>query len=823
MASVLTKDPTKRDSEGRAKCTVESEPGIRSTDAADPQNSLDSRVPSGPSDPPVITGSPTCVQTSPTSCEEVPISSPDSLYRFLFVDKCQRESHRVAAVIPGVTSMFLISSELNSQKACLLHLQNVVPECGPDGGDVHRSSNNAFPSYSCGKITSWGHPPLYAAPPPPSPPFFIPAREQPGSDMFKLDQLDSKLVKEEAVKVRLHDRAYQHYTQSQEGLKKLCPLSDISLGNLNFPHPSFAPLQGRTDAHFSWQKSPAALRRSKEVTAFYDSSQVLLQEALDSEATGSSSSSDDEPEHGEISSVLCSRNFERKWLEERAELGSRCSWLQIRSSELDGRIQQMTELHKNICATKGRVVLADSQPLTDRHIQQIPKGEMTDSEPSSPTRLLHNIKSQSDQLNLFVSSLKHPLSFSTFYNQDQTLQERGTIISGPRGGDVYQFGSSERKKPRPRRLFKADRSFMCARTRPLVAYHKHKLFHFKSITPTSPQETRNSAASLSSPLSPPSCLFCSCHPVNLSDCGCRSNFRTHRSEPVSGFLKCHRVQRVTHREEWLLRPLVINHLLLTPADTRNISSQHNSHKYKRSAQDYQRKVLGLSPIQVLGSACNRSNRSRQRRRRKRRRGRGWCSRLTKGEQDELNQVLDLDESSDNLLEDSYVRVSYSRVSQQRDGAYNISDILLPVSLFKVEKLQYNNIQTPSWRVVSPRCLTEADKEENKETEELGDHVFAQRHLPLEQKEKLRWSFWKRRKCFRSPTRSDSRQSGSGGGICTSGEESSVEWSSAQLDSDEQPWEERLPRASWELRVFPLDEAEEAALLSDEDGVSFGLV
>uniref|UniRef100_A0A1A7XCH6 KAT8 regulatory NSL complex subunit 1-like n=1 Tax=Iconisemion striatum TaxID=60296 RepID=A0A1A7XCH6_9TELE len=812
MASALTSDLTKGDSEGRARCTVEPEPGIRSTVAADPQNSLDSCIPSGPSDPPVNPGSPTCVPTSATSCEEVPISSPDSLYRFLFVDKCQRESHRVAAVIPGVTSMFLISSELSIQEACLLHGPSVVPECGPDGGDVHHSSINAFPSYSCGKIPSWGHTPSYAAqPPPPSPPIFVPAREQPGSDMFMLDQLDSKLVKEEAVKVRLSahtgldDRAYQHYTQQLEELKELCPLGDASLGNLHFPHLSLTPPQGCTDANFFWHKTPTALLPFKEVPEFCDSSQVLLrglQEALDSEATGSSSSSDEDPEDGEISLV---RSFEGKWLEERAELSCRWSWLQLRLSELDGRIQRMTDLHKNIRATRGKVVLADSHPLTDRHIQQIPKRDMADSEPSSPTRLLNNIKSQSDQLNLFVSSLKHPLSFSTFYNQDQTLKENRTIISG-------QFGSSERKKPRTRRLFKADRSFMCARTRPLVTYHKHKLFHFKSVTPTSPQKSRKSAESLFS--------FCSCDPVNLSDCGCRNNSGTHRSEPLfSGFPKCHRVQRVTPREEWLLKPLVINSLLSSPADKRNISSQHNSHKYRRHAQDYQRKVLSLSPIKMLGSACNHSNRSRQRRRRKKRRGRG--SRLTKGEQDEL--VLDLDESSDNILEDSYTHVSYSRVSQQRDDVYNISDIVLPVSLFKVEKLQYKNIQTPSWRVVNVRCLTEAENEENKEIEDLSDDAFAQRHLPLEQKEKLRWSFWKKRKCFRSPTRSDSRQSGSGGGMCTSGEESSVEWSCAQLDSDEQPWEERLPPASWERRVFPLDDAEEAALLSDEVKVSFGLV
>lgn len=41
-------------------------------------------------------------------------------------------------------------------------------------------------------------------------------------------------------------------------------------------------------------------------------------------------------------------------------------------------------------------------------------------------------------------------------------------------------------------------------------------------------------------------------------------------------------------------------------------------------------------------------------------------------------------------------------------------------------------------------------------------------------------------CLFFHSRSGSRLSGSGSAMCTSGEESSVEWSSAQLDTDEQP-------------------------------------
>lgn len=56
-----------------------------------------------------------------------------------------------------------------------------------------------------------------------------------------------------------------------------------------------------------------------------------------------------------------------------------------------------------VCVFKGGVVLAESQPLTDRQIQQTLLREMAglsctasdaDTEPCSPTRLLHNIERQ---------------------------------------------------------------------------------------------------------------------------------------------------------------------------------------------------------------------------------------------------------------------------------------------------------------------------------------------------------------------------------------------------------------------------------------------
>ncbi|KAI4886185.1 hypothetical protein NFI96_014738, partial [Prochilodus magdalenae] len=210
-------------------------------------------------------------------------------------------------------------------------------------------------------------------------------------------------------------------------------------------------------------RSGPFMQKAKDMQGLAQCGQAVLQEvqkAIDSDATASSS--DEEWDHegtpgadsdGSDTAVLLdtsvsplegesSTNFwtptgppqssclgcEWRWQCERAELASCWTWLQLRLSELDCRIQQLRELHRRLLACKGSVVLAESQPLTDRQIQQmlltetaglaLTAGNMhdmtaeLDTEPSSPTRLLWNIERQSAQLSQIVNSLMAPLSVS---------------------------------------------------------------------------------------------------------------------------------------------------------------------------------------------------------------------------------------------------------------------------------------------------------------------------------------------------------------------------------------------------------------------------
>lgn len=863
------------DSDGRAMCSIELQPHMRPIDDDDNDlqqkmwnlssfHFLDSCLPfsllDASSNPPL---SP-CPQTSDSQCETMSLPSPNSLVNLLSFNKGSRDSHHVASVFPDVPDMFLVPGpEHNRQHICLPRGWSAAPECQPYGGDVYHSSLNLMsvcPPYPQGELTSPGHTHFFApslrqekaagmvCPPPVS--------AQPCIDRVSPDQLTSRAVLEEAVKAQfsrqtdlrsralklrkrlqilLGEQTVRHCNQQLEGLAKHSQHGDLSFDCFN-------SAQESSKLSFPWLELPIASSSFSEVGEFSHSSQVVLrglQEALDSEATASSSS-DEEPVEEKIRSRISSisSSCEKQWLEERAELSSRWTWLELRLAELEGKILQLEGVHKHIRSMKGRVVLADSQPLTDRQIQQTLLKEMAglsctasdpDNEPCSPTRLLHNIERQSAQLSQIVNSLMPPLSFSPLSKQSQTCKDRRTLPSGQRG-DVFLPVSSKRKRLGTRRLFKADASCVCARTRPLVTYHKPRLFTFNSYGSGSPLHSRKSTATFSSSLSSSSCsCYSSCDPIvscsdpDCSSCGVSSDTFSFRRHPVSslsfGTPTSHHVKRVPGREVWSQRPLVVN----SPANYKRHSSTplHNSQEYKQNVRHRKSRVMGLSPIRLLVSAQSRHSKASQRRRKRR-----LIRRLLEDEEDALYQLCDPAESSDDVLEESYSHASHKQASQgfvrkrQGENVYNINNIVIPMPLAKVEKLQYKEILIPSWRVVDIQPLMEMEPEK---AEALSDEVFAQRHLALEQKEKLRWSSWDKRKHRRRPTRSGSRLLGSGGGVYTSGEESSVEWSCAQLDLDDSlRSEEWLPQTPWEPRVFPLDEDEEGALLSDkQEKVPYG--
>ncbi|XP_029967845.1 KAT8 regulatory NSL complex subunit 1-like protein isoform X2 [Salarias fasciatus] len=852
------------DSDRRTMCFIEPAPRATSTEDGDIQKVLlnissfqflESCSPSSLLDVSVNPVFSPCRKASASQCETDSLLSPGSFAELFSFNQDQRDFQALCSAFPGVPGMFLAPSpQHNGQEACVQHGQSAAPACRPDGGDVHYSSltfSSVCPSYSHGEIKSQGCGALFATPAaltqvkqvtgagcPPSaslrPCVGWATLDRPACKAGLQDALEEQLSRQAGLQDRagklqrrlqglLGEQAVRHCSQQLEGLKRNPQHGKVFLDGSAPADPDVLPPQAATKSPFYWERSSKHLDFFAEVGEFSQCSQLMLrdlQTALDSEATASSSSDEEPEEHHGRTSPTISR-CEKQWLEERAELGSRWSWLHLHLAELERRIQQLIGVHRRIRSSKGGVVLADSQPLTDQQIQQTLMKEITglsctgsdaDIEACSPTRLLHNIERQSAHLNQIVNSLMP--NFSPLSKQPTSW--KGKRTSGQRG-DVLLPESSKRRRLTNRRLFKADVSCVCARTRPLVSYHKPKLFTLTPLSSSSLLDSINSTSTLSSCLLSSSCSCCSlCDPVVLcSDLDCStSRIPSSSTSRATETSMCHCSQRVRGMQ---------GQFVLDIKSSRSAKYKRHSstpllhgHKYKNHARHHRKIILGLSPIRASGSHRTQPTRFSQKRRKRKH------NRVVDDEEDVQYQLYDPEENSDDLLKESYTYASHKRASQgfvrghRGESVYSINSVLMPMSLTKVEKLQYKDILTPRWRLVETPSLLELEtvneaSSEEVQVEDLSDEAFAQRHMALEQKEKLRWPSWGKRKCH---TRSGSRLSGSVCGMYTSGEESSVECS-AQLDADEQSKsEEQLPQIPWEPRVFPLDEDEEALSLSN---------
>ncbi|XP_022522466.1 KAT8 regulatory NSL complex subunit 1 isoform X1 [Astyanax mexicanus] len=78
-----------------------------------------------------------------------------------------------------------------------------------------------------------------------------------------------------------------------------------------------------------------------------------------------------------------------------------------------------------------------------------------------------------------------------------------------------------------------------------------------------------------------------------------------------------------------------------------------------------------------------------------------------------------------------------------ESSFDINNIVIPMSVAattRVEKLQYKEILTPSWREVDITARKIFKEDDSVEIEDLSDAVFSQLHLPYEEQERSRWSW-----------------------------------------------------------------------------------
>ncbi|XP_030199986.1 KAT8 regulatory NSL complex subunit 1-like protein isoform X2 [Gadus morhua] len=559
--------------------------------------------------------------------------------------------------------------------------------------------------------------------------------------------------------------------------------------------------QETSDAPFSAAVEPCEMAMCNKATL----QGIGPEFSLDSEATDSSSSSDDDDDRDvdegrprlqrkrrrDNQKILpgSPTSNELRWLGDRAEMGSRWSWLVLRLAELEGRIQHLVELLKHFHSTKVGVVLGDSQSLTDQQqIQQtllketlglsctarVRGGELpwdADYEHSSPTCLLRNIERQSAQLSQIVTSLS-PCS-SPHSKAPHTLMGVTKTAYSPQGAENKRRRLSI--QGRHRALRRPLKGF-CARTRPLLTYHKHRLFTMEEAGPGALQAGQSTSPPSSSSWEPVAQCAVPSGPLSISPGGSLTCGATHSKPPPPSCSSdspcCSHFQRTPSGERWSQRPIEVD--VAEPCDP------------------------SLS----------------------------WDGLHRSGEEGLSDLLCDHHEISE-LLEETYTeyqkhtRMLASRGPVHRrkgETLYGLDNIIIPMSLApgaKVEAKQYKHILTPSWRLVSMQTSQEMrGEEEGDEVEGMTEEVFLQRHLEPERREMLRWSSWGRRRCRHRST----RPSG-GEGPCSLGEEeSSMESSPALLEMDEHSGMEdkRMPASPWEPRSFPLTEAAEEKALPSVD-------
>nr|XP_036846672.1 KAT8 regulatory NSL complex subunit 1-like protein [Manis javanica] len=180
-----------------------------------------------------------------------------------------------------------------------------------------------------------------------------------------------------------------------------------------------------------------------------------------------------------------------------------------------------------------------------------------------------------------------------------------------------------------------------------------------------------------------------------------------------------------------------------------------------------------------------------------------------------------------------------------ESSYDIDNIVIPMSLVaptKLEKLQYKEILTPSWRMVVLQPLHECNVGEEEIfgiagkglwtcIEDLSDEIFSLRHKKYEEREQAGWSLWEQSKWHRRNSRAYSKNgegqdlllkeylSDSGGGQhCAAQSSKELPSASQDLSAHGSPslnQSQEIKSLWWERRAFPLKDEDTEALLCQE--------
>ncbi|XP_044602590.2 KAT8 regulatory NSL complex subunit 1-like protein isoform X11 [Equus asinus] len=536
-----------------------------------------------------------------------------------------------------------------------------------------------------------------------------------------------------------------------------------------------------------------------------------VEEGLDSDATVSSSD-DDLDEYTIRKNVAVNCSTEWKWLVDRARVGSRWTWLQAQISELEYKIQQLTDVHRQIRASK-------SAQLTEIINSLIaPLNLSPTSSPLSSKSCNHKC-------------VANGVSRSASENLDELSSSSSWLLN--------QKHSKKRRKDRTR-LKAPSLTVMstAARTRPLQSFHKRKLYRLSSTFYWTPQTLPSKETFLNTTQMP--CLQSA---STWSSCGHNSKsqiLKEHVSELDSSFhsvlslpsdvpLHFHfeTLFKKTEVKGDLAENKFVGDCIISPSPVHNTSLNQWRNGYSPTCKP---QIRSESSAQLLQG------------RKKRHLSETALGERTRFEEFAFQPTEPGSHSNftavTNVSVISRTQNSSSQNTARRrlrsESSYDIDNIVIPMSLVapaKLEKLQYKEILTPSWRMTVLQPLDEYNLGEE-EIEDLSDEVFSLRHKKYEEREQARWSLWEQSKWQRRNNRAYSKNvegqdlllkeyppDFSGGQLCAADSPAELPSESQDLSAQGSPSlseSQEIKSLWWERRVFPLkDEDTEALLCQDE--------
>ncbi|XP_064127054.1 KAT8 regulatory NSL complex subunit 1 isoform X2 [Loxodonta africana] len=502
------------------------------------------------------------------------------------------------------------------------------------------------------------------------------------------------------------------------------------------------------------------------------------EQAFDSDVTDSSSGGESDIEEEELTRadpeqrhVPLRRRSEWKWAADRAAIVSRWNWLQAHVSDLEYRIRQQTDIYKQIRANKIESV---SQPLENH-------GAPVIGHPSeSSTKSCGTLRPVNGVINTLQPVLADHIPGDGSDAEEQLhKKQRLNLISSS-----------------------SDGTCVAARTRPVLSCKKRRLVRPNSIVPLSKKVHRNSTVRSGCDVNPSCALcgsgsistmppeihyeapllerlsqLDSCvHPVLAfpDDVPTSLHFQSmlksqwqnkpfDKIKPPKKFSLKHRApmpgslpdptRKDRHKlVNSFLTTAKLSHHQIRPDRT------HRQHLDDVGAVPMVERVTAPKAERLLNPppSVHDPNHSKMRLRDHS----SERSEVLKHHTDMSSPsylaaahhpphsplVRQLSTSSDTSAPTSsspQVTASTSQPIRRRRGesSFDINNIVIPMSVAattRVEKLQYKEILTPSWREVDLQSLKGSPDEENEEIEDLSDAAFAALHAKCEEMERARW-------------------------------------------------------------------------------------